>query len=77
MYPYLIVSSALTQAVSKMLLVANNLDDFMSWAGDDQVTRLLRWKTSSSLEEALTFIKDVCIPHPWCQYICIDDRYIS
>lgn len=54
-----------------------DLDDFMSRAGEDQVTRFLRWKTSTSSEEALTFIKDVCIPRPWCQYICIDDRYIS
>lgn len=54
-----------------------DVDDFMSWAGDDQVTRSLRWKTFTSKEEALTFIKDICIPHPWRRSICIDDRSIG
>ncbi|KAG2694965.1 hypothetical protein I3760_08G168700 [Carya illinoinensis] len=54
-----------------------DVDDFMLWAGDDQVTRNLRWKTTTSKEEALTFIKDVCIPHPWHRSICIDDRSIG
>ncbi|KAK9291774.1 hypothetical protein L1049_019724 [Liquidambar formosana] len=54
-----------------------DIDDFMLWAGDDQVTRSLRWKTFTSKEEALTFIKDVCITHPWRRSICIDDRSIG
>ena len=54
-----------------------DVDDFILWAGDDQVTRYLRWETFKSKEEALTFIKDVCIPHPWRQAICIDDRSIG
>lgn len=49
----------------------------MLWAGDDQVTRSLRWKTVTSKEEALTFIRDVCIPHPWRRSVCIDDRSIG
>ncbi|XP_015875483.2 uncharacterized protein LOC107412264 [Ziziphus jujuba] len=52
-------------------------DDMLSFAGDDQVTRNLRWKTLTSKDEALTFIKDVCIPHPWRRSICIDDRSIG
>ncbi|WRX25506.1 GNAT domain - like 10 [Theobroma cacao] len=52
-------------------------DDFLSFAGDEQVTRHLRWKTLTSKEEALTHIKDVCIPHPWRRSICIDDRSIG
>ncbi|KAK2998740.1 hypothetical protein RJ639_010613 [Escallonia herrerae] len=51
--------------------------DMMLWAGDDQVTRTLRWKTLTSIEEALTFIEEVCIPHPWRRSICIDDRSIG
>ncbi|XVE62874.1 hypothetical protein DITRI_Ditri06bG0154800 [Diplodiscus trichospermus] len=52
-------------------------DDFLLFAGDDQVTRNLRWKTLISKEEALAHIKDVCIPHPWRRSICIDDRSIG
>lgn len=54
-----------------------DVDDFLLWAGDDQVTQNLRWKTCDSKEEALTFIRDVCIPHPWRRSICIDDRSIG
>ncbi|KAJ9682253.1 hypothetical protein PVL29_018234 [Vitis rotundifolia] len=55
----------------------SDVDDFILWAGDDQVTRNIRMKTVTSKEEALTFIKDVCIPHPWRRSICIDDRSIG
>lgn len=51
-----------------------DVDDFMSWASDDQVTRFLRWKTFTSKEEALTFIKDICVPHPWRRSICVNDH---
>ncbi|EXC10341.1 putative N-acetyltransferase YoaA [Morus notabilis] len=54
-----------------------DVDGLMSYAGDDQVTRKLRWKTLTSKDEALTFIKDVCILRPWRRSICIDDRSIS
>jgi RimJ/RimL family protein N-acetyltransferase len=54
-----------------------DVDDFMLWAGDDEVTKNIRWKTCNSREEALTFIKDVCIPHPWRHSICLNDRSIG
>ncbi|KAL2345757.1 hypothetical protein Fmac_007042 [Flemingia macrophylla] len=55
----------------------SDVDDFLLWAGDDNVTRNLRWKTCDSREEALTFIRDVCIPHPWRRSICLDDCSIG
>ena len=55
----------------------SDVDDLMLWAGDEQVTRTIRWKTITSKEEALTFIKEVCIPHHFCRSICIDDRSIG
>ncbi|KAG7580721.1 GNAT domain, partial [Arabidopsis suecica] len=51
--------------------------DFLRWAGDDRVTGNLRWPAFTSEEEALTFIRDVCVPHPWRRSICIDDRSIG
>ncbi|GKV40412.1 hypothetical protein SLEP1_g48064 [Rubroshorea leprosula] len=42
-----------------------------------KVTRNLRWNTFTSKEEALAYIKDVCIPHPWRRSICIDDHFIG
>ncbi|GFY90638.1 acyl-CoA N-acyltransferases (NAT) superfamily protein [Actinidia rufa] len=54
-----------------------DVDDFISWVGDDRVTRWIRWSTITSKEEVLTFIKEVCIPHPWRRSICVDDRSIG
>ncbi|PPR91289.1 hypothetical protein GOBAR_AA29392 [Gossypium barbadense] len=52
-------------------------DDFLLFAGDDQVTNYLRWQTLSSKQEALDHIKDVCIPHPWRRSICNDNCSIG
>ncbi|XP_076926760.1 uncharacterized protein LOC143590047 [Bidens hawaiensis] len=52
-------------------------DDLLQFAGDEQVTRFLRWETLKTQDEALTFIKDVCMPHRWRRSICIDDRSIG
>lgn len=52
-------------------------DDVVLWAGDDRVTRAIRWETLNSKEEALSFIKEVCTPLPWHVSICIDDRSIG
>ncbi|XP_068340529.1 uncharacterized protein [Pyrus communis] len=56
----------------------SDTDDVLSFGGDDQVTRVLRgFKTLTTKEEALNFIKNVCIPHPWRRSICIDDLSIG
>ncbi|XP_019259767.1 PREDICTED: uncharacterized protein LOC109237832 [Nicotiana attenuata] len=54
-----------------------NVYDVVIWGSDDRVTRTTRWKTLTSKEEALTFIKEVCIAYPWRVSICIDDRSIG
>nr|GFB42693.1 acyl-CoA N-acyltransferases (NAT) superfamily protein [Tanacetum cinerariifolium] len=55
----------------------SDTDDLLLYVGDDQVTKFLRWETLNTKDEALTFIKDVCIPHRWRRSICIDDRSIG
>ncbi|XP_073120338.1 uncharacterized protein [Henckelia pumila] len=55
----------------------SDVDDFLKWAGDDKVTHYLRWDTITSREEALSYIKDVAIPHPWRRSICIDNRSVG
>ncbi|KAK6791002.1 hypothetical protein RDI58_010083 [Solanum bulbocastanum] len=52
-------------------------DDILLWASDVRVTRFIRWDTLTTKEEALSFIKEVCIPQPWYLSICIDDRSIG
>ncbi|MFS7985953.1 putative diamine N-acetyltransferase transcription regulator GNAT family [Helianthus anomalus] len=55
----------------------SDANDLLQFAGDEQVTRFLRWETLKTTDEALTFIKDKCIPHRWRRSICIDDRSIG
>ncbi|XP_015163913.1 uncharacterized protein [Solanum tuberosum] len=54
-----------------------DVDDILLWAGDKRVTSTIRWDTLTTKEEALSFIKEVCIPQPWHISICIDDRSIG
>lgn len=54
-----------------------DVDDFMVYGADPRVSQCARWETFASEEEALTFIKEECIPHPWCRSICIDNRSIG
>ncbi|KAF7847506.1 hypothetical protein BT93_L2891 [Corymbia citriodora subsp. variegata] len=51
--------------------------DFLSWAGDDRVTRYLRWDSVPSLEAAESYLRDVAIPHPWRRSICLGSRSIG
>lgn len=51
--------------------------DFLTWAGDGKVTRSLRWNTITTREDALMYIQQVAIPHPWRLSICLDDRSIG
>lgn len=78
---FLLIALMENQGPSKIITLRpfklTDVDDLMSYAGDDQVTRHLRWKTLTTKDEASTFIKDVCIPHPWRRSICIDDRSIG
>lgn len=55
----------------------SDADDFLKWAGDDRVTRYLRWSTITSRDEALDYIQQVAIPHPWRHSICVDDICIG
>ncbi|XP_051118331.1 uncharacterized protein LOC127242711 [Andrographis paniculata] len=55
----------------------SDASDVLIWAGDDRVTRHGRWPTLKSLEEATTFIQQVCMPHPWRRSICVDGRSIG
>lgn len=55
----------------------SDIDEFLTWASDDRVTRYLRWNTITSRKEALTYIEKVAIPHPWRRSICLDNRSIG
>lgn len=49
-----------------------DVEYFMDWAGDDDVTRFTTWDSYTSLEVAKEFLRTVAIPHPWFKAICVD-----
>lgn len=55
----------------------SDADDLLQFAGDEQVTKFIRWETIKTQQEALTFIREVCIPHHWRLSICLNDRSIG
>ncbi|OVA15512.1 GNAT domain [Macleaya cordata] len=54
-----------------------DVDDFMVWATDDRVSHFCRWETYTSKEDALNYIKDIIIPHPWYKAICLKNKPIG
>lgn len=55
----------------------SDADDFLKWASDDRVTHYLRWNSITSRQEALKYIQEVAIPHPWRHAICLDKTCIG
>ncbi|RWR80181.1 GNAT domain-containing protein [Cinnamomum micranthum f. kanehirae] len=46
-------------------LPPSSLDDFMVWATDDHVSRFCTWDTYTNKEDALNYLKEKVLPHPW------------
>ncbi|GJR37785.1 hypothetical protein Tco_0943789 [Tanacetum coccineum] len=55
----------------------SDADDILEYTGDDQVTKFLFMKTMTTRDEALTYIKDVCMPLPWHKSICVNNSSIG
>ncbi|XP_058212170.1 uncharacterized protein LOC131324279 [Rhododendron vialii] len=55
----------------------SDIDDFMEWATDDKVSQFCTWDTYTSREQAVDFITNIAIPHPWLRAICLKNRAIG
>ncbi|MED6193848.1 hypothetical protein PIB30_023075 [Stylosanthes scabra] len=55
----------------------SDADDLLSWGSDDRVTRFLRWNSITSKQEAINYINNVAMTHPWRRSICLHDRSIG
>lgn len=53
-------------------LHVSDVEEFMTWAGDDDVTGFTSWATYTSIEKAKEFIETVATPHPWFKAICLN-----
>ncbi|KAL7219698.1 hypothetical protein ACSBR2_012709 [Camellia fascicularis] len=55
----------------------SNDDDFMVWASNDEVSQFCTRDTYTSKEQAINFIQNIAIPHPWTRAICLKNRAIG
>lgn len=64
--------------ISLRLLDLTDVDDFMEWFTDDNVTKFCSHDTTFiSKEHAMRYIADVVIPHPWFRAICLNGKPIG
>ncbi|KAK9671261.1 hypothetical protein RND81_12G017700 [Saponaria officinalis] len=56
---------------------AIDADDFFVWASDDLlVTRFCTWDSYKSKEQAIEYINDNAIKHPYFKVICLNNKAI-
>ncbi|KAH0634125.1 hypothetical protein KY284_036911 [Solanum tuberosum] len=63
--------------ISLRLLDLTDVDDFMEWFTDDNVNKFCSSDGFLSKEDAMRYIADVVIPHPWYRAICLNDKPIG
>lgn len=54
-----------------------DVDDFMEWATDEKVSQFCTWDTYTCKDEALDYINNNAILHPWLRVICTKNRAIG
>ncbi|KAG6757453.1 hypothetical protein POTOM_037765 [Populus tomentosa] len=63
--------------ISLRPLDLSDIDDFMVWATDAEVARFCTWEPYSNKEDALNYIKNFVLPHPWFRAVCLNNRPIG
>ncbi|KAK6914119.1 GNAT domain [Dillenia turbinata] len=58
-------------------LTVDDVDDFMVWATDPKVAHFCSWEPHTSVEDAIAYIENVVVPHPWLRAICLNNRPIG
>lgn len=58
-------------------LTLNDIDEFMVWATDDEVTKYMMWSSYTSCRDAENFFVNIVETHPWFKAICIDEKIIG
>jgi [ribosomal protein S5]-alanine N-acetyltransferase len=54
-----------------------DVDNFMVWATDDDVTKYMMWNSYASRNEAESFFTNVVEKHPWFKAICLGKKVIG
>ncbi|CAF1866011.1 hypothetical protein YC2023_055118 [Brassica napus] len=59
--------------ISLRPMILSDVDDYMVWATDAKVARFCSWEPCTSREEAIKYITDSVLTHPWLRAICLED----
>ncbi|KGN56965.1 uncharacterized protein LOC101205310 [Cucumis sativus] len=54
-----------------------DIDDFMGWATDEKAARYCSWEPYQDKSEAIKFINDQVLSHPYYRAICVDGRPVG
>jgi len=73
----MILSRYPQQLINLKTLNHTNIDEFMEWAADDEVTRYMMWDSYSSKSKAEEFFETTVDKHPWFKGICLGERVIG
>ena len=65
--------TSIRESITLRPLMATDVDAFMSWGGDPDVTKSLFWDHYQRIEDAQDFLKKVAESHPWYMAICINN----
>ena len=71
------MESAPINSITLRPLTSADIDAFMVWGTDDEVTKYLRWKSYQSRQEAEDFFSNVVEKHPWFQAIVVNGAVIG
>ncbi|CAI9118434.1 OLC1v1020005C1 [Oldenlandia corymbosa var. corymbosa] len=63
--------------ISLRLLDLSDADDFMEWFTDEKVAKFCSWDCFVSKEDAINYVADFVIPHPWYRAICLKNKPIG
>ncbi|XP_022980780.1 uncharacterized protein LOC111480066 [Cucurbita maxima] len=54
-----------------------DIDDFMAWASDEKAARSCSWEPYQDKLDAIKYINDQVLSHPWYRAICVDGRPVG
>ncbi|XP_049387591.1 uncharacterized protein LOC125851886 [Solanum stenotomum] len=63
--------------VSLRLLEVSDVDDFMEWSSDDNVSKFSQERTFKSKEDAASHIAKFIVPQRWFRAICLNGKPIG
>ena len=65
------------EQVTLKTFTSADIDDFMEWATDDEVTKYMMWNSYTSRSEAESFFANIVENHPWFKAICLGKKAIG